>query len=102
MDINDEELTKSIIGTIGDLDNYMLPDTKGYVSMLRYLTGDTEGLRQKMRDEVLGTKKADFKAFANVLEKVKEKGIVKILGSPSAIQAATTGQPGWLDVVKIL
>lgn len=101
-DINDEELTKSIIGTIGDLDTYMLPDTKGYVSMLRYLTGDSEDLRQKMRDEVLGTKKTDFKAFANVLEKVKEKGIVKILGSPSAIQTATTERPGWLDVVKIL
>jgi len=102
MDINDEELTKSIIGTIGDLDTYMQPDTKGYVSMLRYLTGDTEKLRQKMRDEVLGTKKADFKAFANVLEKVKEKGIVKVLGSPSSIQAVTTERPGWLDVIKVL
>ena len=40
--LTDEELTKSIIGAIGDLDSHMLPDTKGFVSMIRYLTNDTE------------------------------------------------------------
>jgi len=102
MDISKEELTKNIIGTIGDLDGYMLPDEKGYTSMLRYLAGDTEDLRQKMRTEILATKNTDFKKFSKILEQVKDNGIVKILGSPNSIQAVTTERPGWLDVVSVL
>ncbi|MBW2615777.1 MAG: insulinase family protein [Deltaproteobacteria bacterium] len=102
MDLGDEELTKSIIGAIGDLDNHMLPDAKGFASMVRYLTGDTEDARQRMRDEILGTKASDFTAFARILEQVKEGGIVKVLGSPDAIKAVTEERPGWLDVVKVL
>src|SRR5271167_2411565 len=33
------ELTRSIIGTIGDVDAYQLPDAKGFTSMQRYLAG---------------------------------------------------------------
>ncbi|MCD4716131.1 MAG: insulinase family protein [Desulfobacterales bacterium] len=102
MDLGEEELTKSIIGAIGDLDSHMLPDAKGFASMVRYLTGDTEEARQRIRDEILGTKASDFKDFARMLEQVKEKGIVKILGSPNAIEKATTERPGWLDIVKVL
>jgi Zn-dependent M16 (insulinase) family peptidase len=101
-DLGREELTKSIIGAIGDLDSYMLPDAKGFASMVRYLTGDTEDARQQMRDEILGTKASDFKNFARILEQVKKEGIVKILGSPSAIEKASTEHPGWLDIVKVL
>ncbi len=101
-DLGKEELTKSIIGAIGDLDSHMLPDAKGFSSMVRYLTGDTEEARQHMRDEILGTKASDFKDFARMLERVKEDGIVKILGSPSAVEKATTERPGWLDIVKVL
>lgn len=101
-DINDTELAKSIIGAIGDLDAYMLPDAKGYASMVRYLIGDTEEERQKMRDELLNTQASDFKAFAQVLESVRKNGLVKALGSPSAIEEVVSNRPGWLDVVKVL
>lgn len=30
LEIDDDTLTKSIIGTIGDVDAYQLPDAKGY------------------------------------------------------------------------
>jgi len=99
---SNEELTKSIIGTIGDIDAYLLPDAKGYISMLRYLISDTEEDRQQVRDEVLGTRISDFKAFANDIEQVKEKGLVKVLGSSSAIDAVSNEWPGWLDIVKVL
>lgn len=97
-----KELTKSIIGAIGDLDAHMLPDAKGYASMIRYLTGDTEEDRQQMRDEILNTKTSDFDAFADILEKVKKEGIIKILGSPSAIEAAMAHRPENLNVLEIL
>ena len=65
--MNESELTKAIIGTIGDFDAYQLPDAKGYTSMMRYLTGRTDEMRQKERDEVLSTNGEDFIAFGEVL-----------------------------------
>jgi len=102
LDLGKEELTKSIIGAIGDLDTFMLPDVKGYTSMLRYLSGDTDEDRQKMRDEILETGQNDFTAFAKVLEKVKEKGLVKLLGAESAIKKVAGKRPGWLEIIKVL
>ena len=102
LDLTQDELTKGIIGTIGDIDQYRLPDAKGYTSMLRYLSGETDEERQRMRDEVLGTTGADFKAFGRVLEAAREKGLVKVLGSEKAIQEALAKRPGWLDVLKVL
>ena len=58
------ELTRSIIGTIGDVDAYQLPDAKGYTSMERYLAGETDEIRQRRRDEILGASVTDFRAFA--------------------------------------
>jgi presequence protease len=101
-DLSDNELTKAVIGTIGSLDAHLLPDAKGYVSMLRHLTGDTEEDRQRMREEVLATGTEDFKAFAEVLDQFRHKGIVKVLGSQSAIDEATVLQPGWLNTLKVL
>jgi Zn-dependent M16 (insulinase) family peptidase len=102
LNLTQDELTKGIIGTTGDIDQYRLPDAKGYTSMLRYLSGETDGERQRMRDEVLGTTGADFKAFGHVLEAASEKGFVKVLGSEKAIQKALEKRPGWLDVLKVL
>ena len=36
----DAELTRNIIGTIGEVDTYRLPDAKGFTAMQRYLIGD--------------------------------------------------------------
>jgi Zn-dependent M16 (insulinase) family peptidase len=87
-DLNRDELAKSIIGCIGDIDAYMFPDAKGYTSMMRYLIGSTDAYRQKVRDEVLATTHDDFKRFADVLDGAGEKGIVKVLGSESSIKEA--------------
>jgi len=70
--------------------------------MVRYLIGDTEENRQQMRDEILSTRAADFKEMGRILEEVKNRGIVKVLGSSTAIEAADKDRPGWLKVVKVL
>jgi Zn-dependent M16 (insulinase) family peptidase len=101
-DLPDDEIRKAIIGAIGDLDSYMLPDMKGYVSMLRSLTGDSDEERQRMRDEVLGTTAKNFRDFAEVLEKVNRKGIVKVLGSQTAIDSALVERPMWLKTFRLL
>ena len=52
--IGENDLTRSIIGVIGDVDGYEFPDAKGYSSMWRQLTGTTDAIRQQRRDEILG------------------------------------------------
>jgi Zn-dependent M16 (insulinase) family peptidase len=96
------ELTGSIVGAIGQLDAYQLPDAKGYFSMLRYLSGDTDARRQRMREEMLSTDLADFRAFAEVLDQVRDTGFVVVLGTQPAIEAAASARPGWLAVSKVL
>ncbi len=101
-ELSDNELTKAIIGAIGNIDTYLLPDAKGFVSMLRHLTGDSEEDRQRMREEILATTAADFKAFADVLDRFRTEGIVKVLGPQSALDDSSANNPGWLSPLKVL
>ena len=102
LDLSQAELTKSIIGAIGDLDAYQFPDAKGYTSMARYLAGETEQQLQEWREQILGATVEDFHHLGEVLEKVKEAGQVVVLGSPEAIQEANEVRQGWLQVHKVL
>jgi Zn-dependent M16 (insulinase) family peptidase len=92
------ELTKAIIAAIGDIDSYQLPDAKGYTSMMRYLTGETDTMLQKRREQVLTTDSEDFISFGEALEKVAGSDAVAVIGSQSAIEAANIG----LNVTKVL
>jgi Zn-dependent M16 (insulinase) family peptidase len=97
-----DELTKSIIGAIGDMDAYQLPDAKGYTSMQRYLAGEDDEHRQILRNQILSTGLLDFSSLGEVLEAVKDTGRVVVLGSQEAVQAANSTHPGWLEVRKVL
>jgi Zn-dependent M16 (insulinase) family peptidase len=102
LELSEDELVKSIIGAIGRLDAYQLPDAKGYTSMSRYLTGESDEGLQHLRDQVLSTTSNDFRAFGNVLERLNDNGLVVVLGSQEAIDEANATRDGWLDVTKVL
>ncbi|MGA2125267.1 MAG: insulinase family protein [Xanthobacteraceae bacterium] len=87
--LDDAELTRNIIGTIGAVDAYMLPDAKGWSSLARHLIGDTEEVLQRRREEILSAGAADFRRFADALDEVAAHGRVVVLGSEQAIAAAT-------------
>jgi Zn-dependent M16 (insulinase) family peptidase len=106
LELSEDELVKSIIGAIGGIDAYQLPDAKGYTSMVRYLIGESDEDRQRLRDQVLGTTAKDFAALAEVLERVNENGRVVVLGSQEAIAAANAAanaaRGDWLQITKVL
>jgi Zn-dependent M16 (insulinase) family peptidase len=102
MELDDAELSKAIIGTIGDLDAYQLPDAKGYTALVRHLIGYTDEQRQQWRDEVLATRREDFVAFGEQLEYLREQGVVVVLGAPESVQAASESKPGWLEITRIV
>ena len=87
--LNEDELTRALIGAIGQLDAYQLPDAKGYTSGMRYLLGYTDEERQQLRNEVLATTQEHFNAFGKVLNKAFEHPAVSVLCSAEA--AATAG-----------
>ncbi len=102
LELSDDELTKAIIGAVGDLDAHQLPDARGYTSLLRYLTGIGDEFRQQMRDEILATTAADFKKFAAVLRDMGGQSQVVAMGGHEALERAS-GQIGdGLNVVKLL
>lgn len=103
VDLSADELTKSIIGVIGSMDAYQLPDAKGYTSLSRYLLGISEEYLQARRDEILSTEVKHFREFADVLQQMKQQGIVAVVGSAEAINKANEARGSdWLSVRKIM
>lgn len=60
-------LEASIIGAIGELDAYLLPEAKGKVAFGRALTGSTPEIRAQVRDEVFSTSPEHFRLFGQAL-----------------------------------
>ncbi len=83
-----DEVDKAVIGAIGDLDGYLLPDAKGFVSLRRFLAGVSEQELQTMRDELLGTTAADFQEFGRVLEQALAGSKIVVAGAVDALQQA--------------
>jgi Zn-dependent M16 (insulinase) family peptidase len=100
--LGEQALTRSVIGVIGTLDSYQLPDAKGFTSMLWELIEDTEQARQKRREEVLDASHADFSALAEALEQLVQQGQVVVLGSETAIKAANDENGQFLKVTRVL
>ncbi|KKB07518.1 insulinase family protein [Devosia chinhatensis] len=99
-EIGETDLVRSVIGVVGDLDRPEFVDAKGYSAMWRILNGTSDELRQRRRDEILATSRADFLALADALDAVAAQGHVVVLGGEAAINAANEKQPGLLSVSK--
>lgn len=97
-----EEVTRAIIGAISDFDTYQLPDAKGFTSMTHHLIGYTPETRQTLRDEVLATKAADFNAFADVLDALRDRAHIVVMGSQEALENANSARSGLLSISKVL
>ena len=67
LELDEDALTKAIIGTIGDIDSYQLPDAKGYTAFLRHVLGVTDEERQQRREQILGTTVKDFRCCCPLL-----------------------------------
>ena len=104
LDIDRDALTKAIIGTVGDIDGYQLPDAKGYTALMRHVLGVTREDRQARRDEVLGTTLADVRAFGDAVACVAtDAARVVAVTSAEKAEAALAARPGVFDeVIKVL
>jgi len=98
---SDEEMTRAVIGAIGDIDAHMLPDAKGHVALARRLTGDSADRRAKLRAEVLAAGPARFRAYGEALDAAAAKAAIVVLGPSPSLDALAASVPGLarLDVL---
>ena len=100
LDLTQEELEKSIIGTIGDIDAYQLPDAKGRTAFMRHILGITDEERQHRREEVLSTTLKDFKEFGDILSEANKHGKVVAVTSPEKADLAGKERPGFFEELR--
>jgi len=89
-EIDPDELRKSVIGAVGEMDPCLLPDAQGFTSL------------QRLRDELLETRPEHFRSFATELRKIADKGYVVALGSPARVREANTALGERLRVTALL
>jgi len=88
LSIDPSELEKSVVGSIGDMDHYMLPDAKGFTALAREITGEDEAYRQSARETVLATSQKDFAAFGEAVNAVLENGPMVVAGGRDGLEKA--------------
>src|SRR5690606_25930760 len=86
LNLNEEDLSTYIIGTISKLDPAITPHGKGGIATSRYITGLTQEEVQKVREEVLDTKLEDLKAFAPLLRDTMKENYLCVLGNEARIE----------------
>jgi len=77
--LSEDELTRALIGAIGQLDAHQLPDAKGYSDCMRFLLRYTDEERQQLRDEVLSTTEAHFHSFGEILNAAFDQPAIAVL-----------------------
>ncbi len=82
------DITKYIIGAVGELDPLLTPRLVGSVSASQYLRGVTYGDRCKYRKEVIETSRDDLLHIADVLLKIEEGGARCVVGGREKLEAA--------------
>ena len=100
--LSEIEMTKCIIGVIGDMDGHELPDARGFAATTRSLLGTTDAILQQLRDEVLATTPADIVAFADVLTRLNASGQIVVVGPAGAFDTANQSLVPGLAVTKVL
>jgi hypothetical protein len=87
--ISQEELEKTIIGTIGSLDKPMDPSSRGYIAMIRDFTGLTDESRLQFRNSILDmTPEQLLEAASHYLAAAANSAVVSVYASSDNLQKA--------------
>ncbi len=95
-DPDERDMTKYVIGTISNLDTPLTPSLRGTRGLSAYLSGVTEEMMKKERDQVLGATRDDIRALAGLVQAVLDGESFCVVGNEEKIEAsrAMFGQVG--------
>lgn len=85
LELDDTELLKYIIGTIGGIDQPLTMEQKSERTLTHYLCHITEEMLQKEREEILNTTLEDIKQFAGLFDKLVEENILCVIGNKNKL-----------------
>ena len=86
---DERTMTQYIIGAISDLDTPMNPAAVGLFSLSAYMSGLTQEILQKERDEMLVTTAEDVRALAAYIEAFMSEEFLCVVGNTEKIKAET-------------
>lgn len=89
LEINQDELTKYIIGAISKQDAALTPHMKGRTATANFISDTTYEELQQERDEILATTPDQLKAYAPLLRKVMDDDYKCVLGNDKKIKDHT-------------
>ena len=78
---------QAVIGAIGELDAWQMPDARGFAAFTNHLVGLTDAMRQNERDEIFAAAQADFANFAAALEGIAASRAVAVIGPEASVRA---------------
>ena len=84
---DERDMTKYVIGTISNLDTPLTPSAKGSRGLSAYLSGVTQEMLQKERDQILQATAADIRALAELVRAVLKTGSFCVVGNEDKIEA---------------
>ena len=85
--VDERDMTKYIIGTFSDLDTPMPPATKGSRSMNAFLSGITEEMLQKERDQVLDAEQQDIRDLEPLITAALQDDCICVIGNEEKLQS---------------
>lgn len=85
-DAGERDMTKYVIGTISALDTPLPPSIKGARALSAYLSGITDEMMQKEREQVLDAAPEDIRALAPLVEAVLATGSICVIGNEEKIK----------------
>lgn len=88
--IDERDMTKYVIGTISDVDTPLTPSIKGSRGLSAYLSGVTEEMLQKEREEILSATQEDIRALAPIVQAVLDTGSLCVIGNEEKVKAQET------------
>jgi presequence protease len=91
--LNDTEVEKAVIGTIGREDRPIDPGEKGFVSLQRRLHGVTDEARQARREKLIATGAEDLRAAARLLRETYDRGFTAVIANRQSLAHATEEMP---------
>ncbi|MBE6618007.1 MAG: insulinase family protein [Ruminococcaceae bacterium] len=86
LDLNEDELTKNVIGTFSRYERPMSPSQKASRSFDAYMSGKTYEDVVREREEMLGVTMDQIHAAADIYDKIVAQGYVCTVGSEKAVK----------------
>ncbi|MCI8513811.1 MAG: insulinase family protein [Lachnospiraceae bacterium] len=87
-DVDERDMTKYIIGTISEVDSPLNPSAKGNRDLWAYMSGVTEAMLQKEREQILEASPEDIRKLSGVVAAILASGSLCVIGNEKKVKEA--------------